>query len=58
MMAMAAAVATVTANPAEVLGFSDRGRIGIGMRADLLRVRLVDGVPVIRGIWVEGRQLL
>jgi alpha-D-ribose 1-methylphosphonate 5-triphosphate diphosphatase len=53
-----AAVATVTANPAEVLGFSDRGRIGIGMRADLLRVRLVDGVPVIRGIWVEGRQLL
>ena len=27
-----------------------------GLRADLLRVRLVDGQPVIRGIWVNGNR--
>lgn len=54
-MDLPAAVATVTANPAAVLGFADRGRIAPGLRADLLRVRVIDGLPVIRGLWVEGR---
>ncbi|QRM32574.1 alpha-D-ribose 1-methylphosphonate 5-triphosphate diphosphatase [Microvirga sp. VF16] len=52
------AVAMVTKNPAELLGFTDRGRVASGLRADLIRVRLVDGVPVIRNIWVAGRQYL
>jgi alpha-D-ribose 1-methylphosphonate 5-triphosphate diphosphatase len=52
------AVATVTATPAAVLGFDDRGRIADGLRADLVRVRLVDGQPVVRGIWVDGRKLV
>ncbi|QRM33243.1 phosphonate metabolism protein PhnM [Microvirga sp. VF16] len=51
-------VAMVTKNPADLLGFADRGRIAPGLRADLIRVRLVDGVPVIRNIWVAGRQYL
>ncbi|TIW04617.1 MAG: alpha-D-ribose 1-methylphosphonate 5-triphosphate diphosphatase, partial [Mesorhizobium sp.] len=52
------AVAMVTKNPADLLGFTDRGRIAPGLRADLIRVRLVEGVPVIRNIWVAGRQYL
>lgn len=51
-------IAMVSANPADVLGFGDRGRIAPGLRADLLRVRLVGGVPTIRAIWIAGRRLL
>jgi alpha-D-ribose 1-methylphosphonate 5-triphosphate diphosphatase len=50
------AIAKVTSTPADILGFADRGRIAPGLRADLLRVRLVDGQPVIRGIWVNGNR--
>jgi alpha-D-ribose 1-methylphosphonate 5-triphosphate diphosphatase len=50
-MSLPQAVATVSATPADMLGLSDRGRIEPGRRADLLRVRLVDGHPVIRSIW-------
>jgi len=52
------AIAKVTSTPADVLGFADRGRIAPGYRADLLRVRLVDGQPVIRGIWVNGNRVV
>jgi alpha-D-ribose 1-methylphosphonate 5-triphosphate diphosphatase PhnM len=27
-----------------------------GRRADLLRVRVAGGLPVIRGVWVEGER--
>jgi len=50
-MSLPQAVATVSATPADMLGLADRGRIEPGRRADLLRVRLVDGHPVIRSIW-------
>lgn len=46
------AVATVTANPARVLGLEDRGTIEVGRRADL--VVLDDGVSV-RATMVAGR---
>lgn len=55
---VAAAIHTVTAAPAAMLGLSDRGVVEPGRRADLLRVALVDGLPVIRGAWVEGRGYL
>lgn len=51
------ALATVTINPARAAGLEDRGRIEPGLRADLLRVRLVDGVPVIRAVWREGERV-
>ncbi len=51
-----AAVATVTATPAAMAGYHDRGRIAPGLRADLLRVRVVDGLPVVMGIWVAGKR--
>ncbi|MDB5537335.1 MAG: phosphonate metabolism protein PhnM, partial [Devosia sp.] len=57
-MAMHDAVAMVSSRPAAVLGFEDRGRVEAGLRADLLRVRVVDGLPVINGIWVAGRKFM
>jgi alpha-D-ribose 1-methylphosphonate 5-triphosphate diphosphatase len=44
----------VSANVADLLNMDDRGRIEVGKRADLIRVRPTDGVPVIRTVWREG----
>ncbi|MBT9382345.1 alpha-D-ribose 1-methylphosphonate 5-triphosphate diphosphatase [Pseudooceanicola sp. CBS1P-1] len=54
---MARGIATVSAAPADAAGLSDRGRIGAGLRADLVRFSLRGGVPVTRGIWVEGERV-
>jgi len=51
------AIATVTANPARVAGLKDRGEIAPGKRADLLRVRSIDGLPVVREVWRAGRRV-
>jgi alpha-D-ribose 1-methylphosphonate 5-triphosphate diphosphatase len=45
-------------NVADALGLDDRGAIEVGRRADLIRIRLVDGHPVLRGVWREGRPVL
>ena len=49
-----AALATVTANPARATGLADRGALTPGLRADLVRVRLADGLPVVREVWRAG----
>lgn len=51
------AIATVTATPARHAGLDDRGVLAPGKRADLIRVRLVEGRPVVRGVWVEGERV-
>ena len=48
------ALATVTANPAKAAGLTDRGEIAIGKRADLVRVRMIGDLPVVRGVWRQG----
>ncbi len=49
------AIATVTKAPATAAGLTDRGEIGLGLRADLVRVRRADnGWPHIRGVWHQG----
>lgn len=52
-----AAVATVTANPAQILGLTDRGRIEPGRRADLVRVRALEYGPVVRQVWRSGERV-
>ena len=52
-----AALRTVTKTPAEAVGLSDRGEIAVGKRADLVRVRPIDKVPVIRSVWRAGRRV-
>jgi alpha-D-ribose 1-methylphosphonate 5-triphosphate diphosphatase len=56
-MALPDAVATVSRNPAEALGLGDRGEIAPGKRADLVRVRLIDGMPVAREVWRAGERV-
>jgi alpha-D-ribose 1-methylphosphonate 5-triphosphate diphosphatase len=48
------AVAMVSKNPAEAVGLHDRGVIEAGRRADLVRVRVDEHVPVVRTVWREG----
>jgi alpha-D-ribose 1-methylphosphonate 5-triphosphate diphosphatase len=51
------AMATVSAAPAHAAGLMDRGQLAEGMRADLVRFRTVDGVPVLRGVWSAGHRV-
>lgn len=51
------AIATVTATPAAAARLDDRGVIEPGRRADLVRVRVVEGRPVVRGVWVAGERV-
>ena len=49
--------AMVSKTPAEAVGLSDRGAIETGRRADLVRVRVDEHVPVVRTVWREGRRV-
>ncbi|MGL1930736.1 MAG: alpha-D-ribose 1-methylphosphonate 5-triphosphate diphosphatase [Desulfotalea sp.] len=51
------ALATVTANPAKFLGLSDRGEIKVGKRADLVRMKVVGDIPIVRNVWTQGVQV-
>ncbi|MGX7707726.1 alpha-D-ribose 1-methylphosphonate 5-triphosphate diphosphatase [Methylobacterium sp. Gmos1] len=51
------AIATVTTNPARATGLDDRGVIAPSLRADLVRVRLAEGVPVVRQVWRQGQRV-
>ncbi len=51
------ALATVTLNPAKAAGLLDRGEIAIGKRADLVRVSVIGGMPVVRGVWRQGKRV-
>ncbi|MCO5733234.1 alpha-D-ribose 1-methylphosphonate 5-triphosphate diphosphatase [Rhizobium sp. SSA_523] len=51
------ALAMVTATPARTVGLDDRGRIAQGLRADLVRVRRTEGVPVVRSVWRQGQRV-
>jgi alpha-D-ribose 1-methylphosphonate 5-triphosphate diphosphatase len=53
-----AAVAMVTKHPADAAGFTDRGLIEVGRRADLVRVTADGGVPVVRTVWREGKRVI
>jgi alpha-D-ribose 1-methylphosphonate 5-triphosphate diphosphatase len=51
------AIAMVSARPARAAHLSDRGEIAQGKRADLVRVRLHDGMPVVKGVWRQGERV-
>ncbi len=54
---LAGAVATVTRGPAQAAGLADRGEIALGLRADLLTLREIDGLAVVTGVWSAGRKV-
>jgi alpha-D-ribose 1-methylphosphonate 5-triphosphate diphosphatase len=51
------AIRLVTKAPADATGLTDRGEIAPSLRADLLRVALHDGEPVVRAVWRQGRRV-
>ena len=57
LAALPGAIGLVTANPARMAGLADRGALRAGLRADLVRVRLHRGLPVIRGVWSAGARV-
>ena len=54
---LAAGLRTVTQAPSEAAGFSDRGLLEAGRRADLVRFSLEDGSPRLKSVWCEGKQV-
>jgi alpha-D-ribose 1-methylphosphonate 5-triphosphate diphosphatase len=52
------AIKTVTENPAKLGRLDDRGRLEPCFRADLVRVTLSGGRPVVKSVWVACRQVL
>jgi alpha-D-ribose 1-methylphosphonate 5-triphosphate diphosphatase len=51
------AIRLVSKNPALSTGLTDRGEIAVGKRADLVRVTMDDGHPIVRKVWREGRRV-
>jgi alpha-D-ribose 1-methylphosphonate 5-triphosphate diphosphatase len=51
------AIALVSERPARLAGLDDRGTLQTGQRADLVRVRLHDGLPVVRQVWRAGERI-
>ena len=52
-----AAVALISAQPARMIGLGDRGALAEGLRADLIRVRLVGETPSVLGVWRAGTRI-
>ncbi len=55
---LAKAIRTVTYNPARACGINDRGEIATGQAADLLRVGVVDAMPLIREVYRNGHRIV
>jgi alpha-D-ribose 1-methylphosphonate 5-triphosphate diphosphatase len=51
------AIAMATDAPARLAGLTDRGRIAVGLRADLVQVRRVETHNHIVAVWREGRRV-
>jgi len=54
---LAQAVRTVTKTAASAVGLDDRGEILAGKRADVIRVHVAGGVPVVRSVWRAGQRV-
>jgi alpha-D-ribose 1-methylphosphonate 5-triphosphate diphosphatase len=54
---MSEAVAMVASTPARVLGLQDRGRIAVGLRADLVHARQAASAVRASGVWKLGRRI-
>jgi alpha-D-ribose 1-methylphosphonate 5-triphosphate diphosphatase len=51
------AVAVVTDTVATAVRLEDRGTVAEGSRADLVRVRPIRDLPVVRGVWAGGARV-
>ncbi|MET0350511.1 MAG: alpha-D-ribose 1-methylphosphonate 5-triphosphate diphosphatase [Rhizobacter sp.] len=51
------AVKVVSRAPAMACGLHDRGEIAVGLKADVVRVVEVDGLPTVREVYRAGRRI-
>ncbi|WP_419757377.1 alpha-D-ribose 1-methylphosphonate 5-triphosphate diphosphatase [Acidisoma sp.] len=51
------AILLITDRPAKMASLMDRGRIEVGRSADLVRVRLHEGMPIVLGVWRRGERV-
>jgi alpha-D-ribose 1-methylphosphonate 5-triphosphate diphosphatase len=56
-MPLPQAIAPVSRNPAAMIALDDRGAIAPGLRADLVRARLVGETPSVVAVWREGERV-
>jgi len=56
-MPLPEAIQKVTLAPARMAGLHDRGSIEPGMRADLVRVKKMEGLPLPLAVWREGARV-
>jgi alpha-D-ribose 1-methylphosphonate 5-triphosphate diphosphatase len=56
-MPLPQAIAPVSRNPAAMIGLDDRGAIAPGLRADLVRARLIGDTPSVIAVWREGQRV-
>jgi alpha-D-ribose 1-methylphosphonate 5-triphosphate diphosphatase len=56
-MTLPQAIAPVSRNPAAMIGLDDRGVIAPGLRADLVRARLIGETPSVIAVWREGERV-
>lgn len=52
------AVAMISDHPARMAGLPDRGRLQPGLRADLVRLRLLGTLPIVRQVWRAGERVI
>ncbi|WP_420346696.1 alpha-D-ribose 1-methylphosphonate 5-triphosphate diphosphatase [Pelagibius sp.] len=57
-LALPQAVARVTSNPARAAGLADRGRLAQGLKADLLRVAMIEDRPHVRTVFRDGKRVM
>ncbi len=57
-ISLPAAVALVTDRPAQMANLADRGRLAPGLRADVVRLRLHEKMPVVRQVWRAGERVI
>lgn len=57
-ISLAQSIRLASLHPARAVGLHDRGAIAPGLRADLVAVRLHEGLPRVEGVWLEGEKRL
>lgn len=56
-VSLSQAVGYITDTPARMARLPDRGRLEVGLRADLVHVTVHQGMPVVRQVWRAGTRV-
>ena len=58
LAALPESIAMITSRAAALSGLPDRGALAAGQRADLVRVRVHETLPVVRQVWCGGERVI